>query len=79
MDEKLLQDIANITGGQYFMAKEDQTLEKIYNKINELEKIDLTTKEYQFTSLYRYPLGVASLLFLILCLSPLYKRFVYGI
>jgi len=24
-------------------------------------------------------LGVASLLFLILCLSPLYKRFVYGI
>jgi Ca-activated chloride channel family protein len=79
MDEKLLQDIANITGGQYFMAKEDQTLEKIYNKINELEKIDLTTKEYQFTSLYRYPLGVACLLFLILCLSPLYKRFVYGI
>jgi Ca-activated chloride channel family protein len=79
MDEKLLQDIANITGGQYFVAREDQTLEKIYNKINELEKIDLTTKEYQFTSLYRYPLGVACLLFLMLCLSPLYRRFVYGV
>jgi len=79
MDEKLLQDIASITGGQHFLASDNATLEKIYNDINELEKIDLTTMEYQSTSLFRYPLGVACLLFLILCLSPLYRRYVYGI
>lgn len=78
IDEKLLQNIASITGGEYFSAKDSKTLDNIYNKINELEKIDLTTVEYQYISLYKYPLGVACLLFLILCLFPLRKRFTYG-
>ncbi|MBN8512339.1 MAG: VWA domain-containing protein [Rickettsiales bacterium] len=77
MDEKLLQDIADITGGQYFNAKDAQALQEIYGKINQLEKIDLVIKEYYRSApLYRYPLGIACLLFLILCLFPLCRSYV---
>ena len=79
INEELLQKIANITGGQYFRAKDDYSLEKIYSKINELEKIDLTAREYRSESLHKYPLGIACVLFLILCLMPLYNRYRYGI
>lgn len=79
MDEKLLQEIATITKGQYFKAKDDISLEKIYSKINELEKIELSTMEYTPQSLYRYPLGASCFLFLVICLMPLYKRSIYGI
>ena len=79
INEELLEKIANITGGQYFRAKDDYSLEKIYSKINELEKIDLSVTEYRAKSLHRYPLGMACLLFLVLCLMPLYQRSLYGI
>jgi len=79
VNEVMLQKIADITGGKYFRAKDDYSLEKIYNKINDLEKIDLTITEYRSKSLHKYPLLVACFLFLVLCLMPLYRRFLYGI
>ncbi|CAF3764517.1 unnamed protein product [Rotaria magnacalcarata] len=75
VNEVMLQKIADITGGKYFRAKDDYSLEKIYNKINDLEKIDLTITEYRSKSLHKYPLLVACFLFLVLCLMPLYRRF----
>ena len=38
IDEALLKDIAEITGGDYFRATDKRTLEAIYAQINEMEK-----------------------------------------
>ena len=38
IDEKMLRDIAEQTGGEYFRATDKQTLEAIYDRINQLEK-----------------------------------------
>lgn len=66
LDEKTLQDIANMTGGRYFRATNPKALQDIYYRINELEPVsqDLATlrpqKEY-----YPWPLAVALLLFFV--------------
>lgn len=38
IDEKTLQDIADITGGEYFRAVDNTSLEKIYSQIDSMEK-----------------------------------------
>ncbi len=38
IDEKILRDIASQTGGEYFRATDKQTLEAVYDRINQLEK-----------------------------------------
>ena len=38
IDEKILRDIAEQTGGEYFRATDKQTLEAIYDRINQREK-----------------------------------------
>ncbi len=45
-DEKSLQDIANLTGGQYFRATDNTKLRKIYQDIDKLEKTRISVKEY---------------------------------
>ena len=42
IDEGLLMNIAKETGGAFYRAKNEQELQEIYNKINELEKTDFT-------------------------------------
>ena len=37
IDEKLLQDIAQATGGKYFRATDNTKLSEIYNEINQME------------------------------------------
>lgn len=49
IDEKLMQDIAQATGGQYFRAKDDKGLESIYAQIDQMEK---TTVEISHTVRY---------------------------
>ncbi|MFH1478329.1 MAG: VWA domain-containing protein [Candidatus Omnitrophota bacterium] len=46
IDEKLLGDIAEETGGMYFRAKDEEGLRKIYETIGKLEKTKIETKEY---------------------------------
>ncbi len=38
IDEPLMTEIANLTNGQYFRAKDENSLQQIYNRINLLEK-----------------------------------------
>ena len=38
IDEPLMTEIANLTNGQYFRATDESSLQKIYNRINTLEK-----------------------------------------
>ncbi len=46
IDEQLMKDIAEKTGGQYFRATDNQKLEKIYEEINKLEKTDIEEIKY---------------------------------
>ena len=38
IDEKILTDISRLTGGEYFRATDNNSLENVYDKINELER-----------------------------------------
>jgi len=49
IDEDLLKDIANTTGGRYFRATDNESLEEIYDEINKLEKTEVEEFKY-----YRY-------------------------
>jgi len=61
IDEKLLQKIAEETGGKYFRATDNRKLNKIYKEIDKLEKTEIKeTKYYNYKELYR-PLILASI------------------
>ena len=66
IDEKLLKQIAEETGGQYFRAKDNAGLNGIYEQINGLEKskVDITVFS-RFTEKF-YPFLIAALIFLLL-------------
>jgi predicted amidophosphoribosyltransferase len=44
--EVLASGIAEVTGGQYFRAKDKSSLESIYQQIDQLEKTKLRVREY---------------------------------
>ena len=53
IDEKSLKSIAKKTGGQYFRATNSDALEKIYSKIDELERTEVEIKIYtQYKELF---------------------------
>jgi Ca-activated chloride channel family protein len=71
IDEDLLTDIAKMTGGAYFRATDTDALEKIYQRIDALEKTQAESRTVMIPSpLYRWPLGVALLVLLVLGLFP---------
>ncbi len=62
IDEKLLNKIADETGGKYFRATDNQKLQKIYKEIDKLEKTEIIEKKYyNYQELYR-PLVLAAVL-----------------
>ncbi|HDK38170.1 MAG TPA: VWA domain-containing protein [Thiolapillus brandeum] len=70
-DETLMQEIAEITGGAYFRASDTDALEKISQRINELEKTHAESRTvYVPYPLYRWPLALAMLALLMLGLFP---------
>jgi len=48
IDEKLLEAIADATGGQYFRATDNEKLAQIYSVINKLEKTEI--EEFKYTN-----------------------------
>ena len=66
IDEKLLQEIAEVTGGQYFRATDNEKLEEIYNEINKLEKTEIEEfKYYKYEEKFRPLIFLAGLLLLL--------------
>jgi Ca-activated chloride channel family protein len=47
IDERLLTEVATLTGGQYFRATDGATLQAIYAEIDRLEKTTNVTERYQ--------------------------------
>jgi Ca-activated chloride channel family protein len=75
LDEGLLQNIAKTTGGSYFRATDTKALQNIYGQINKLERTQAGERGYLIRRpLYRYPLGAALMLLLLLSLLPVYAQ-----
>ena len=65
IDENLLTEIANITGGQYFRATSNKKLEEIYKEIDALEKSKIDVQQYNRKSEEFLPFAILGALFLI--------------
>ena len=64
IDEDLLKEIADATGGKYFRATNNRKLVEIYDEINKLEKTEIEEfKFYNYEEKYRSLVLLAGLLF----------------
>ena len=71
LDEELLKNVAEMTGGAYFRATNTRALEEISERIDSLEKTEAESRTILIPRpLYRWPLGLALLLLLGLGLFP---------
>jgi Ca-activated chloride channel family protein len=62
IDDVLLTDVAQATGGRYFRATSAEALDRITREIDRLERTPVKARTYvRFTELYRWPLGAAML------------------
>ncbi len=64
-DEKSLQEIASMTGGQYFRATDNSKLRKIYQEIDLLEKSKISVREYSKKNEQFFLFGLIALVLLI--------------
>lgn len=63
LDEETLQEIADVTGGKYFRARNTKEMVKIYDEINALEPSEIDSlKQRPLDELYIWPLALAFLL-----------------
>jgi len=66
IDEALLKEIAQVTGGKYFRATNNKKLAQIYDEINKLEKTKIEEfKFYNYEEKYRWFVWVAGLMLLL--------------
>lgn len=69
LDEPTLEYIAEVTGGQYFRARNPEELNIIYQKLDELEPIEQDAESYRpSTALFFWPLAASLLLSFLLAL-----------
>lgn len=66
IDEALLEEIAEVTGGKYFRATDNESLEDIYDEINKLEKTEIEEfKYYKYEEKFRPLIFLAGILLLL--------------
>jgi len=66
IDEALLKRIAEMTGGQYFRAVDNTSLQKVYAEIDKLEKSKIETREHSKREETFMPWAMAAALLLML-------------
>ncbi|MCT2561616.1 VWA domain-containing protein [Chryseobacterium herbae] len=60
IDENTLREVAQTTGGRYFRATSNSSLEEIYDEINQLEKSDIkVSKLYNYDEYFKIFLWIA--------------------
>jgi Ca-activated chloride channel family protein len=60
IDEALLRQIAALSGGRYFRARDAAALERIYGQIDRLERVPVQSRSYvRYTELYRWFVALA--------------------
>jgi Ca-activated chloride channel family protein len=78
IDEKLLKQIANETGGKYFRAKDNAGLTGIYDEINNLEKskVEISTRTRYTEKFFPFVIAALALLFLEMLLKfTVFRKF----
>ena len=65
IEEELLQNIAQLTGGAYFRATDNNKLKEIYQQIDQLEKTKIDVREYSKRSEEYLPFALLAALFLL--------------
>ena len=75
IDEKLLQTIANSSGGKYFRATSNQKLDDIYDEIDKLERSKIEVTEFRHVHEEFYPLVALALVLLLV--EFLLRKFVF--
>ncbi|MBN1379095.1 MAG: VWA domain-containing protein [Gammaproteobacteria bacterium] len=74
LDEKMLQAIANKTGGRYFRARNTEELEEIYAMLDKLEPVEQDAQSFRPTlALFYWPLGLALLITMVVTAARLGK------
>ena len=74
LDEETLKEIAKVTNGQYFRAKDTESLQKIYTLLNKLEAIETNAETFRpLKALYYWPLGLAFIITLLWAFAALIK------
>lgn len=72
LDEETLQEIADLTGGRYFRARDTAALQEIYRILDEMEPVEEPEAGFRpVKSLYYWPLGGALILVIFLALMNL--------
>ena len=72
LDEETLQEIADLTGGRYFRARDTAALQEIYRILDEMEPVEEPEAGFRpVKSLYYWPLGGALILVIFLGLMNL--------
>ncbi len=66
IDEKLLTQIANETGGKYFRAKDNESLSGIYKEIDQMEKSKFEVRHFTHYTEKFLPLVIAAMALLLL-------------
>jgi len=76
IDENLLKQISDVTGGKYFRATNNKVLEEIYDKINSLEKTKIEITSYSNAAELFYYWALLSAIFLLfeIFISKFYLR-----
>ena len=75
MDVTTLKKIAEISGGQFYLASDTRQLNKIYQEINQLEQSKHQVHQYRLrTELYPYPLGLALLFSLLIASLRIWRQ-----
>ena len=70
LDEKTLTEIATLTNGQYFRARNQEDLQKIYDTINQLQPVDSEFLEFRpEKNLFFWPLSLAILILSMVIIS----------
>ena len=69
IDETLMKDLAQQTGGRYYRAVSEESLQQVYAEIDQLEKTEVEVSVYKrYRELYYWPLfaglGLLSILFI---------------
>jgi Ca-activated chloride channel family protein len=65
-DESTLRNIAQMTGGEYFRATDNNSLRAIYQQIDQLEKTKIRVREYSKRTEHFMPFLMAALMCLLL-------------
>jgi Ca-activated chloride channel homolog len=66
IDYDLLSDIAKMTNGRFFRARDADALQRIYEQIDQLERVPVRTQSFvHYSELFRWPLGLGLIALLV--------------